>query len=687
MRIEKWKEGKKNFWINLARQLQTAPSNGETTLANTNAIRDVIIEKAREDAVAKGEDPNRAEEDIMRRTGAVATAFPLALAIAGAGTAVAANPALYGKAAFETAASMAGGAGVDAASEAITGKTFGENVAHYTGADKVYQNNALARFGFDMLNPGYALGGGVGRTVLGRMYPTVFNPNVDNVKNKWIANIAGSDGKIFNSKIVRNRNNYYRAVDKDAIIDANTSGLIRGVKARGNDNFPFFARSQEPYTYRKYVIEGTPDSAEWISTYPYAYSKNPEIVKMPKFAERDYSLGYETPIGSKDINGFQLTGGFDPEFLKGYEALPMTNGNVNGSNANNFSYWKRYPLFGWRHKNFNIKAIPSEQTPLKEPISKQYISPEIKQKVFLPQEDIAFKKLTETEINSPEWDLLETPAIAENYGVSAKRWPTLSTKWPKSVKEKQSVIKTPDSWDKFKALSKEEQDAAVRVWWGEKYHSYNALQHNKRDFANFKKRWESSGKNKSFQVPSEKQGGILKVQNGMKIKKYQQPAEVLPSKNTVRTIFDRIEESPANFVQRLLDPNREYIPDWKKPGNITTHKLSYAKQDDKYVIYPDVQEIEGELHDFTDPKYKHKKWDAMESAVANRDTIQVDSKDFANWFTKHYKEFYPGFTPEQMYETPKFPNNQRTRFGAPPGPHFTAIMGHKPHLIENGGEI
>lgn len=168
----------------MANQLSTAPSNGETTIANHNANRQVLIEKAREEAIANGEDPNRAEEDIMRRTGTVAAAFPLALVIAGAGTAVAANPALYGKAAFETATSMAGGTGVEAASEALTGKTFGENIAHYTGADKAYQNNALARFGFDMLNPGYALGGGVGKTILGRIYPTVFNPNVGNAKNK-----------------------------------------------------------------------------------------------------------------------------------------------------------------------------------------------------------------------------------------------------------------------------------------------------------------------------------------------------------------------------------------------------------------------------------------------------------------------------------------------------------------------
>lgn len=181
----------------------------------------------------------------MRRTGTVAAAFPLALGIAGAGTAIAANPALYGKAAFETATSMAGGAGVDAASEALTGKTVGENVAHYTGADKAYQNNALARFGFDMLNPGYALGGGVGKTILGRIYPTVFNPNV---------------------------------------------GRFTG-----------------------------PLSKE----------------------------SYSSPTAT-------------------------------------------------------VRKNISKQTPLKESASKQYVAPEVKQKSFIPQEDIAFKKLTETEINSPE---------------------------------------------------------------------------------------------------------------------------------------------------------------------------------------------------------------------------------------------------------------------------------------------
>ena len=54
-----------------------------------------------------------------------------------------------------------------------------------------------------------------------------------------LKNIRGADGKIFNSKIVRNPNNFYRSVDKPAILDAKKSGLIRGNQLRAVDAYPF----------------------------------------------------------------------------------------------------------------------------------------------------------------------------------------------------------------------------------------------------------------------------------------------------------------------------------------------------------------------------------------------------------------------------------------------------------------
>lgn len=78
---------------------------------------------------------------------------------------------------------------------------------------------------------------------------------------------------------------------------------------------------------------------------------------LPKFPDRDYSKAYETPIGNIHENGFQLYGGVNIDFLKGYEAIPSINGNPNASKASNFKYWQKHPLIGWRLHNFKHGGI------------------------------------------------------------------------------------------------------------------------------------------------------------------------------------------------------------------------------------------------------------------------------------------------------------------------------------------
>lgn len=101
----------------------------------------------------------------------------------------------------------------------------------------------------------------------------------------------------------------------------------------------------------------------------------------------------------------------------------------------------------------------------------------------------------------------------------------------------------------------------------------------------------------------------------------------------------------APFIQRILDPNRATIPDWENPEEgVATHRLSYGEDSNGRVfIYPEVQLIEGELHDFTDPKYKHGKWDAMDRAIDNNNIHYVDSEDIADFITKNYKSYIPSF--------------------------------------------
>lgn len=104
------------------------------------------------------------------------------------------------------------------------------------------------------------------------------------------------------------------------------------------------------------------------------------------------------------------------------------------------------------------------------------------------------------------------------------------------------------------------------------------------------------------------------------------------------------QNSDANFVKRLKQKDRDYIENWEDPSKIATHKLSYVIQGigEPDIVYPDVQEIDGKLYDFTDPK-NGKSWrDAFNRAVETGDTIHVPPGK-GGFFTTHYKAFYPKF--------------------------------------------
>lgn len=125
--------------------------------------------------------------------------------------------------------------------------------------------------------------------------------------------------------------------------------------------------------------------------------------------------------------------------------------------------------------------------------------------------------------------------------------------------------------------------------------------------------------------------------------------EVLGTYPRKQYVYDRANFSQANFIQRAKNINRNTIPDWKVHNAVATHKLSYAEDGGKYIVYPEVQEINGSLYDFTDPKNGHYRdrayrWtDALDSAINRGDTLTFDRESDARYFTEHYKEYYPSF--------------------------------------------
>lgn len=116
--------------------------------------------------------------------------------------------------------------------------------------------------------------------------------------------------------------------------------------------------------------------------------------------------------------------------------------------------------------------------------------------------------------------------------------------------------------------------------------------------------------------------------------------------NNIQYIIDKINNSDKDFAKRLKQNNRQYIKDWEIPGAIATHKLSVGTdKDGNNYIYPEAQNINGGLHDFTNPKYKHNKWDGQISAEERGDTIRINTIQDGLDFTRNYKNLniYPKF--------------------------------------------
>ena len=135
--------------------------------------------------------------------------------------------------------------------------------------------------------------------------------------------------------------------------------------------------------------------------------------------------------------------------------------------------------------------------------------------------------------------------------------------------------------------------------------------------------------------PEFKDGGVIEWEPELVIEEYQQGGEL-----NYQQIIDSINKQKARFVERLKDPNRATLSLGK--GQIGTHKLSWASYDSdggtRYVIYPQIQEINGELVDMSDDWKK-----ALNSAFENNNTVFVNNPEEAEWFTKNYKNYYPGF--------------------------------------------
>ena len=119
------------------------------------------------------------------------------------------------------------------------------------------------------------------------------------------------------------------------------------------------------------------------------------------------------------------------------------------------------------------------------------------------------------------------------------------------------------------------------------------------------------------------------------------PEVVVTADDPIKKLVEDVNaRSNADFVNRAKDPNRTWIQDWENKNKIATHKLSWAEDNGKVIVFPEVQNINGKLHDFTNPKYNHGKWDALDSAIERGDTLQMTPEQ-AKMYTENYKKYYP----------------------------------------------
>ena len=133
----------------------------------------------------------------------------------------------------------------------------------------------------------------------------------------------------------------------------------------------------------------------------------------------------------------------------------------------------------------------------------------------------------------------------------------------------------------------------------------------------------------------------LSIDNGVSSLKQIRDTYNLYANGGQEEILNKVNSSNANFAQRLKDPDRKSIPDWESPTDrISTHKLSVGTDENgNHYIFPEVQEINGELIDFTRPPYN--RFAGEISAEMRGDTVRVPSLEDAIKFTETYKQYYP----------------------------------------------
>lgn len=143
---------------------------------------------------------------------------------------------------------------------------------------------------------------------------------------------------------------------------------------------------------------------------------------------------------------------------------------------------------------------------------------------------------------------------------------------------------------------------------------------------------------------------------------FQKKEEINKKSRSLLELIEYSKKVNPRFIQRLSEPFKyiEWI-DNNGEKQFGTHELGYAEVDDKYVIFPNIQERnDKQLFRYTDFRQ------ALDNALKNKNVLWVNSEDEAKLFTES-KELengkfsgYKSGWPDYFKQKPKFYNGGKT---------------------------
>jgi len=103
--------------------------------------------------------------------------------------------------------------------------------------------------------------------------------------------------------------------------------------------------------------------------------------------------------------------------------------------------------------------------------------------------------------------------------------------------------------------------------------------------------------------------------------------------NRVNEILQKNKDK--NFVQRILKPDvNPVLDEYAGPGTHGTHLMSWATVGDKHIVYPEIiQTPKGDLK-------RLGRTEARVYAIKNKEYIEFDTPEEADWFGKNYKRVW-----------------------------------------------